>query len=596
MGRDTRWSFWRLSQDFFLIIHAIRPSLRYVLGGITLFVSLCSLLTLIYIYGFVSELDLRSSQIFWWDKVCLISLGYHVVKFFLEYVLNFFRISYLRHDFFEALLTLFALIYLMLFACEVLDLGARILLRWSVFLFFILDQGRRISAMSKIPFSSPTLFALSFVLLIVVGTLFLMMPNITVESTPMPFFDALFTSISSSCVTGLTIADTATYFSFKGQLVIMFLIQLGGLNIISFAMLFSFLLSGKMHLKHQTLVQRSLDVTSGQNTKMLFRRIILSTLIIELLGVVALFFAWDKEVFESFSQRLFYSIFHSISAFNNAGFSLFTDGFADVLVRYNYVVHFFLAVLIILGSLGFPSVQDVFSKKRLRLFFRGQRYPLEVNTRLVLKATSIVLVLGMVVFFAAEYQRFEGEGFWGLLSDSFFQSVVTRTAGFNTVDIGLLSAPTLVMMMMMMFVGASPGSTGGGVKITTLTILFLAANSILRGRRRIQYANRSIPFSLFNRASIVLFLSSAFVFVCFLILTILEPNIPPMSLLFEEVSAFATVGLSTGITDQLSVWARGVIMLSMFLGRVGIITLGFSVLRRTISSDYRYPEEKVQVG
>lgn len=587
--------FWHLSQRVRLTVYGMRSSLRWMHGAMGLLVTISVLVVLLYTFGFPTSEILSPETL---PLIYSIQLGYFIYGYFAQYVLALFARDYFRKNVPEGIFAVLALVCILSYVFDLpyLKDGGYVAFKILLWIGVSFEMARRVSLVTSIPFSASTLFVWSFIGLITVGTLLLMMPNITVSGVSMSFFDALFMAISAGCVTGLSVVEVSTHFSTKGHFVLMILIQLGGLNMISFATLFSFFLSGKMRLKYQILLKKSLDVSSASNTLKLFRKIIILAFSIELAGAVFIFFTWENVPFESYMEQIFYSVFHAVSAFNNAGFSLFGGGFLDPVVRYDYGLHMIIAGLIFFGSIGFPTLRELFSKRTALTLIGRSRFGFEMNSKLVLKTSLMLIFLGAFLFFVLEYRNLGDQGFWALISDAVFQSVTTRTAGFNTVDIGELSAPTLMMMMLWMFIGAASGSTGGGVKVITVVVLFLAAYSILRGKRHIEYGQRNIPFRLFNRASIVFLLSSCFVFFGVWILTIFEPDISLIQLFFEEISAFATVGLSTGITSDLSFEGRMVIMISMFLGRVGIVTLGFSLLRQVNSSGYEYPEEEVQVG
>jgi Trk-type K+ transport system membrane component len=351
------------------------------------------------------------------------------------------------------------------------------------------------------------------------------------------------------------------------------------------------------------MVKDFMNFENLSSTKSLLREILFLAFSIELAGTAIIYLSWGEMEFENFGKKIFYSSFHSVSAFNNAGFSIFTDGYFNGAVRTNFGLHIITAVLILCGSIGFPAFIDLFGRNNLkqRILFPWKK--LKVSTRLATYSTFLLILLGAIVFYWAEsknYNHFVEGGFIEQntiekIVTSFFQSI-TRTAGFNTVDFGVLSTTTLFVFIFLMFVGASPGSTGGGIKTTTFSVLLLSAISTIRGKKNIELWKKTIPNEIVRKALAILFFSLFFVFTGTLILTVTDPEIDFIRLFFEEVSAFSTVGLSTGITAQLSIGGKIVIMSSMFIGRIGILTLAFALGKKAISNSYKYPDTYIMVG
>lgn len=444
------------------------------------------------------------------------------------------------------------------------------------------------STIWKLP--PPILFILSFLVLVVVGSSMLMLPEMTTMEGSMPFTDALFTSISANCVTGLTVVDTATYFSFKGKVLIMVLIQLGGLNIIAFATYFiSFFRRRIQTPQHVMVVEEILHTGKLEDSGKLIKTVVTTTLVIEFIGTYVLYRQWgDGMNFANHGEQLFYSVFHAISAFNNAGFTLFTEGLTNASVGANWSVHITIAALIVLGGLGFTALMDVYQRVRPRNTVA--RLPLQ--TRIVLYSSLGLIVLGAVGFMVLEKDRsLSGLTESGQWVTSFFQSVTTRTAGFNTVDIAMLTPVTIALIIMLMFIGASPGSTGGGIKTSTFTVLVLAVfrRKSARGRELV------ISHFLMKKAITITLYALAVVCVGFILLVLLEKDTEPVALLFEEVSAFSTVGLSTGITSGLSGAGKVVIMSTMFIGRIGPLALTYVLFNSKPMRDTN-PDQSVILG
>lgn len=571
---------------------------------------------LIWVHGFPQTIiDLPTYQ--YWIRAALL---FFVVSFLIRWFFDFEPSKYLKSNAYEAgILGVIAVDALLrttlgrpMVGFFLPDLSADELAHWrfaiSQFLLLLIifvELGRLSQRLGQLTINPSHLFIGSFILLIAGGTLFLMLPNMTTISGSMPFMDALFTSVSASCVTGLIVVDTATYFTWKGQLVILILIQLGGLNIISFASFFGGFLKGGIGLKHNLMIREVMSFDTLSESSSLVKRIFLFTFILEAAGAVYIFMTWDSSVvFTSTGSRIFHSVFHSVSAFNNAGFSTFTNGLFEQGVRNSYVMHFGIAGLVFLGGIGVTVLNDLFSPERLRMRMITPWRRLETSTRLSLYTSLILLAVGAIGFAALESvnpaQHSEG-GFLQMnwfeqTIASLFQSMSTRTAGFNSIDVSILGVPTLLMFMVLMFIGASSGGTGGGIKTSTFAVIFLSALATIRGKRHVQIYRRTIGNELVNKASSIFLFSVSVIFVGVFTLSILEPQIPFVQLLFEQISAVATVGLSTGITDDLSLGSRIVIICSMFIGRVGVLTVAVAVSRRVQSNNYKYREAHVMLG
>ncbi len=443
-----------------------------------------------------------------------------------------------------------------------------------------------------------SLFVLSFLSIIVIGTLTLMLPEMTTVEGSMPLLDALFTSVSATCVTGLIVVDTATYFTFKGQLVILVLIQIGGIGIVSFASFFALFLKSGVGIRHQTVLQDFLSTESLYNTRLLLRQIVVYTIVIELIGAWLVFMLWNPSVhFTSLGQKIFYSVFHALSAFNNAGFSLYSMGMMEGILRSSFILHIIMAVLIILGGIGFPALRDLTEPARIRQRMLKPWMHWKTSTTVAVYASFILIVSGTIVFFLLEkHNTLEGYNFMEATVTSFFQAVTTRTAGFNTVDIGSLATPTLVMFIFLMYIGASSGGTGGGIKTSTFFVLLLSAYSTIRGKKKLEFKRRTISFDTVNKAFTIFIFSATYIVFAVFLLSISEHDKPIFNIVFETVSAFGTVGLSTGLTGDLSSYGKIIITTTMFIGRIGLLTLAFAISSPTKSKGYKYPNTHMMVG
>jgi len=461
-----------------------------------------------------------------------------------------------------------------------------------IVLGFILGGLRFNQNILQLKIQPSRLFILSFLVTILVGSLLLMLPAATVYEN-ISFIDAFFTSTSAVCVTGLITQDTATYFTTFGQVVIMLLFQIGGLGLMTFTTFFALFLSGGLGIKERILLHDILDEDNiGQITKVL-SFLTISTFLLEAIGAAILFLSIHTQV-PNLSNAIFISVFHSISAFCNAGFSIFSLNLMDGLVIGNHVFTLTIAFLIILGGLGFPTILALwtrFFRKRTNSF----RKKSSIQTKMVIFSTLGLLVFGTIWMYTFELNNtMNNLGFFEKLSASFFQSVTTRTAGFNTLDFAQMGIPTILMVLFLMFVGASPGGTGGGIRTTTFAIMYFGTISILKNQKDAHFGNRTIPKEIIVKAFIKTFFSIAIISAGIIMLTITEDK-DLLDIMFESFSAFGTVGLSRGITGDLTVYGKLIISLLMFIGRVGPLAFIYSILKPVEQPNYDLPYENISI-
>ena len=577
----------------------------FVLGALSrlsFLVALSTIVSLIIFHGY--QLTEEQNQTI--GLIVRASIGYYLVKFIIEIIYDFHPWAFIKARRWEAILMVFLLIDILMINLQGVELlsllgdaigvsslqsGFVLLLQFYVMIIVFLEFGKVGERLPDFNLSPPSLLIISFIILIALGTTLLMLPEMTAGAEALDLVTALFTSISASCVTGLSLIDISTVLSFKGQIIVMILMQLGGLNIISFAALFA-ILRGGFGMRQQNFMSENLGESMQQSGK-LVGAIFRLTLTIELLGAVALGLVWFP-YFDSLGNTMFHSIFHSISAFNNAGFSLFSDSLATPGAGYLPNVHWIIAILIVLGGIGFGTLSDVLAQPwRKQSVVRSWR-GLRLGTKIGLSVAGILIVVGGAVF--ALTLSFDGN-VGTHLSHSVFQSITARTAGFNTIDIGAMAMPALLMMIFLMFIGGGSGSTAGGIKTSTFALVFLSAAATIRGKKDINLYKNKIPWELMNRAFAVFLFAIVFIFLGIFTLTILEPQMAFLELAFEQVSAFCTVGLSTGITADLSFGSKVVIMLSMLVGRVGTLTLAFALSgARPESNAFTYPKGNMHVG
>lgn len=576
-----------------------------VLRVASLLVSLVTIASIIYYYGF-PKTDETTSVV---SAIIASSIGFYIFKFLAHIFYDFHPARYIRDNLTESLILLFillsAIIY-QIFNITIIhfvsgtlgfDIRPWALLFVQLYFFIIVgfESGKASHKLRLFQLGPSALMTLSFIVLISAGTLLLLLPEMT--HSGIRFIDALFTSTSASCVTGLTTVDTATHFTLKGQIIIMLLIQLGGINIVSFATFFSTFYRSES-VKYQSILKDFLSTGQLSDTRTLLRRIVYFSIIIEFFGTVLIFLSWhDNVAFRSTAQQVFFSLFHSVSAFNNAGFSLFSGNLMEQWVDQSYNLHIWIAILIFLGGIGFATLEELFELfTSWKKILRPWKY-LSIPSRLVLKTSLLLILAGTLVFIYAEYENtLSGLSPKGFIVTSIFQSVTTRTAGFNSVDFGAVTQPVLIFFIFLMYVGASPGGTGGGIKTTTFSIILKTAYATIRGKRNVETHHHTIAFSLIDKAYAIALFALFLIFTSVFLLAFTEPDVRFLHLIFEEVSAFGTVGLSTGITPLLSDAGKTIIIISMFIGRIGPLTLALFLSRPIISTHYRYPEIHVMVG
>jgi len=446
------------------------------------------------------------------------------------------------------------------------------------------------------------LFILSFLVIILIGSFLLILPNATYDG--ISYLDALFTSTSAVCVTGLVVVDTGTHFTLFGQTIIMILIQVGGLGILTFASYFSYFFKGGTTYENQLALS---DMTSSRKLGEVFstlKYIILITFGIELFAGVLIYTSIDSSNFASQSDQLFFSAFHSISAFCNAGFSTLTNSLYETGFRFNYYLQLVVILTFVLGGLGFPIVVNIlkyFKYKIITLFSSKKRkyrpWVLNLNSRITLVTTLSISIVAFVIFYFLEYNNTlaEHSGF-GKMVTALFGATTPRTAGFNTIDTAAMAFPTLMMVFLLMWIGASPQSTGGGIKTSTFAIATLNILSLAKGKSRIEIFRREIADISVRRAFAIISLSLVVIGFAIMFISIFDPEKQLMDIAFECFSAYSTVGLSLGITSDLSSASKFVIIVVMFVGRISMLSLVIAVFKKIKHKNYSYPKEEITIN
>ena len=430
------------------------------------------------------------------------------------------------------------------------------------------------------------ILVLGFASMIVLGTILLSLPVASADGRSMGLINALFESTSAVCVTGLTVVSTAHDLTLFGQIVILVLLQIGGLGFMTMATMIFLLLGKRITLRERLIMQQALNQFSIQGVVLLTRNILIFTFATELIGAGLLSIQFIPEF--GFAKGVYYSVFHAVSAFCNAGFDLMGDSF----VRYtnNYIINITVMGLIVIGGIGFTVINDI---RRQRRFTRWS-----LHTKIVMLVTAALILFGFVFFLAVEYNHtLASYDASGKVLGALFQSITPRTAGFNTIPTAELRPASKFMTILLMFIGASPASTGGGIKTMTAFVILLAGISVMRGREEAEVFKKRISRDIVFRALSIVLVSFTVLFAITICLTLIEQH-PFVDLLFETGSALGTVGLATLNTGGLADLSKGLLVFVMFMGRVGPLTLTLAFARRkTIThSGIHFPEGKVMVG
>ncbi|MFZ5554956.1 MAG: TrkH family potassium uptake protein [Bacteroidota bacterium] len=581
-----------------------------------IFVSLIGFGTLVYFYGYRQTPESTAN--------CLLVIEsgfiFYILHYFIRFFFDFEPGKFLRQNWLEGCMmavlfiegltyNLFDKMLIQSFFESVgffsfKDLSAIFI---QVFFFFVvmIEVTRTYKIIPYVKFHPAVLFLLSFILIILAGTGLLMLPEMTTIEGSMSFVDALFTSTSATCVTGLSVVDPATFFTFKGQVVIMMLIMVGGLNIVGFVAFIVLMSKFGIGVKYHSFMDDYARKGTIESALKMLKKIVLCSFVIEFIGAFLfyIFMGDNNPLTPTEGDRVFASMFHSVSAFNNAGFSIFTNGLYNEHVSENYFMHIDIMLLIFFGSLGFMVMFDIFSVENLRERMRKPWKRISFNSKIALYFALILVFGGAILFYVFEYDNtLKDKNTGEAIITSLFQSITTRTAGYNTVDIGALTMPVIIIFLFLMFVGASSGSTGGGIKTSTFAILWASTIATMREKKNVELFKRTILQDTVLKAFTVLLFFIVWNMVSIILLSVTETEIlhtPGRSIadiIFEQVSAFGTVGLSTGITPALTVEGKLIITFSMFMGKIGALTVAYLLGRKVISTNYKYPHADAVVG
>ena len=433
------------------------------------------------------------------------------------------------------------------------------------------------------------ILALGFLLVILVGALILTLPISTTSGESTNFLDALFTATSAVCVTGLIVVDTGTYWNAFGQTVIMILIEIGGLGFMSFTTLIAIILGKKITLRERLILQDAMNTFNIQGLVKMVKYVLMFTVSVQFFG--ALLFSTQFVPEYGLGRGMFYSIFHSISAFCNAGFDIFGNFSSLTSYNSNAVVILVASALIIIGGLGFTVWSELYSSKSLK--------KVSLHSKMVILMTTVLVLGGTVLMFLFENKNVNtiaDMSFIDKVMNSFFASVTPRTAGFNSIPTDGMTTAGQFLTIILMFIGGSPGSTAGGIKTTTIGILIVTIVCVIKGREDAEVFKRRFSKELVYRAFTLIFIGLSLVIVVTMLLSYTEKGASFMALFYEAVSAFGTAGLTLGLTSELSNIGKVLIIFLMYLGRVGPLTVVLSITRKRINSGIKYPEGKILIG
>ena len=476
------------------------------------------------------------------------------------------------------------------------------ILEGGLILYFLLRLFVLVRHIYDVYFNPAIVFVGSFMILALAGAFLLMLPSATTHG--ISFTNALFTATSSVCVTGLAVLDTSADFTIIGQSIILVLIQLGGIGILTFTSFFAFFFRGSSSFKEGLNTK---DFLAHEGLKDVFRvalNVVVFTLAVEIIGALFIYFSITTN--QDINNRFFFSMFHSISAFCNAGFSIFSSGLFDQSIRFNYFFQWIIMILVVFGGLGHHIIFNFFKYLKtyiLELFRKKiihKRVPIvTLNSKIVIYTTIILLFVGWVFLFISEYSNtlLDHTTVFGKITNAAFNSVTPRTAGFNVVDYTQMTMPSLLFVIFLMWIGASPASTGGGIKTSTFALATLNIFAIARGKSRIEIFGRRFSAESTSRAFAILCISLIIIGIAIMSLLILEPkDTPLLTVVFECFSAYSTVGLSLNFTPTLTEASKYVIIAVMFIGRIGMLNLMIGLLRQINHQFYEYPKENILIN
>ncbi len=577
--------------------------LNYILS----FLGIASLVSILAVTGFY----LKPDELNFFKIIIKIIIIIFIAQELIRLILYKNIFEYLVSRWFENLLAIF-LFFDLVFPELFLDIFSNLLphlnlSQISLIYLGILTLGiifsvitkvlRHSEFVSKIKLNPGAVFVISFAFIILAGTLLLLLPKAVPIGKTLSFVDALFTSTSAVCVTGLTTIDTSSSYTAFGKFIILLLIQVGGLGIMTLTTFFAVFLTGGVSYKLKLMMQDLLDQDSIGAASTLLIRITVFTLAIESIGAVLLYLSLGGNFSSPNYNYIYTSVFHSVSAFCNAGFSLFKLNLMDASTQYNYNFLAIIMSLIVLGGLGFPVINNIATLNPFKRKTKRLRYQLTISSKLVIITTFCLIIFGTIIFYFSEpFAANPNFDFYGRYIHSIFLSITARTAGFNSVPSELLTSSTVFVLIFLMWIGGSSGSTAGGIKTATFSVILLTLWNLLKGKDRVEIFHRQIAEETIRKSLLIVFTSISILFIGFMLLLFLEPFKNPMDLLFEATSALGTVGLSRNLTFYLHTSSKYVLIFLMFIGRIGALTFLLSFANHPILARYTLPKENLLIG
>ena len=571
----------------YISLHIAELVLR-VVGTITLVSALMMVAGAIINYGFPLAPDQKEELELFFRYVWIV--------FILERVLFIiFDSSYRRTAFRGVSLITNVLLFLTVLPLALSSsgfLGSPIFRNGVLLLLSVLELSKYLTHILGKRTNPSAVMAISFLVIILVGSLLLIMPNCTIPEVNLSWIDSLFTATSAVCVTGLIPIDVATTFTFSGQLIIILLIQIGGLGVMTLTSFFALFFMGEISVSNQMVVKDLISSESLSSIWSTLKHIIAFTFSLEAFGALLIWFSIHGNLGMGLDDEVFFSVFHSVSAFCNAGFSNFAQGLGNPLILDgNYLIFWTIAFLVIAGGIGYPVLVEL-KKAFARKIRRVSAF--SINTRIVLGTTAVLLVAGTALLAAFEWNSaFAGRSAFWKVTQAFFNSASPRTAGFISVDLTTFCAQSALVYMFLMWVGGASQSTAGGIKVNTLAVACLNVLAVMRGQSRIEIHNRELTRNSVHRANATIMASILVLSVGILLTSIVDPDLSLRAVAFECISAFGTVGSSLNATPLLTSAGKVIIMLLMFFGRVGILTIVASFFRPRGDRGYRLPKAEI---
>ena len=573
---------------------------------ITFVASLIGFLLLLFDYGFNQEIKYQIYLNVYYFLVLILGIIATGFRYFWQK--NSKTVAIKLFDVLSTLIIIYILIMHLIFLNNHQNYSIfynNIWVKVAILLTFIREFSELRIVYKRTIINPAQLFIISFLAMILIGSLLLQLPNAT--NGGIGFVDALFTATSAICVTGLAVVDTGTHFTQFGQIILMLLIQIGGLGILTFASYFSYFFKGGSSYENQLVLSDMTNTEKMSDVFSSFKRIIFITFSIELVGAFFIYASVSQKLFSSTYSHAFFAIFHSISGFCNAGFSTLANGYFDDNFKFNYSLEIITFLLFALGGLGFPIVINLL--KFLKHFIlslimskndrRTQHKPwlINITSRITLITTISLTVFGTLALYFLEYNNTLAEHHGiGKLIAALFEAATPRTAGFNNVDMAKLGLPAIMITVLLMWIGASPASTGGGIKTSTFAIATLNFVSLAKGKTRIEVFRREIADLSVRRALGTISLSLIIIGLGIMLISLFDKDFNILGIGFECFSAYSTVGLSLGLTTKFSVASKFVLIALMFIGRVSMLSILIAVFKKSKYTNYRYPTEEILIN